>query len=390
MLQDLLVPVRVLEGHVLKADIAPDGLPVLLFGLKAVAVNGGDLGAVVYIRPGLQESGEPFDIHLGGDQVGDGIHDPPDRLHHALGIGHEHGEGADLGLGDDAALPEHDGQGQGGGEVHGDGEGAPQPGGAHALAAHGGRVGDEGLLHLLLDHQGLDGPGAGDALVEVAGDLGVQLPDLPVGLGETCLKQAEEQHRQGQHCDDQQGESGVDGKHHHHRAHHIADLPEAFQHGPGHQGADTLGIGHDPGVDVTHAVLVVVGEGQGLQMGEGGVAQVPVHPHLDLHAVHGGDVVEQRAAADQREIEDHEEHDGVQGPLADEVVQGIALEEGDAGIHQASHKASQDHEEQGLLVVFQVGQHLADAEELQVLLSGGLVFHADTSSALADWISQIF
>ena len=204
------------------------------------------------------------------------------------------------------------------------------------------------------------------------------------------LEQGEEQHRQRQHRDDQQGEPGIDGEHDHHRAHHIADLPEAVQHGPGHQAADALGVGHDPGVDVAHAVLVVVGEGQGLQMVEGRVAQVPVHPHLDVHAVHGGDVVEHRAAADEREIEDHEPHDGVQGPLADEVVQGIALEEGHAGVHQAAHKAAQDHEEQGLLVVFQVGQHLADAEKGEIFLFGGLVFHADTSSALADWISQIF
>ena len=125
-------------------------------------------------------------------------------------------------------------------------------------------------------------------------------------------------------------------------------------------------------------------------MAEGPVAQIPVHTHLDAHAVAGGDVVEHRAADDQREIEDHEPHDGVQGPLADKVVQGIALEEGHARVHQASHQASQDHEEQGLFILFQIGQHLADAEEGQAFLLGGFLFHAPTSSVLADWIWQIF
>ena len=105
VLENGLVTVRIAEAHIFELDIAVQLFPVLLFGIKAVAVDRGDLGRILHVRLGLQQAGQALDVDLGGDQVGDGVHHPAHRLHHALGIGHEQRKGSDLGLGDIAALP---------------------------------------------------------------------------------------------------------------------------------------------------------------------------------------------------------------------------------------------------------------------------------------------
>ncbi len=384
VLEDGLLPVGVAEGHVLKADIAADGLPVLLFGLEAVAVAGDDLLAVAHVGFGIEQLRQALDVHLGGDEVGDRVHQPAHRLHEPLRVGHEHREGADLGFGDDAALPEHDRQRQRGGEVHRHGEEAPQPRRPDALAAHLGRVGHEGLLHRVLHDEGLDRARAGDALVEVAGDLGVHLADLAVGAGELALEEGVEQHRHGQHRDDQQRKARVDNEHDDHRAQHVAELPDAVQQRPGDERADARGVGHDARVDVADAVLVEVGEGQRLQVGEGGVAQILLHADFDGLRAEGRIVVDQGAAEDEREVEHDEERDMLERPLADEAVEGVALEERHAGVHHAAREAAGHQAEQGLFVVFQIGQHLVDAEEAELG-----ILHAVASSPTPDWMAQI-
>ena len=130
-----------------------------------------DLLRVVHVRLRLQQLGKPLDVDLGRDKIGEGVDQPADRLHHALGIGHEHREGADLAAGDKAAAPQHDGKRERGSKVHRHGEHAAQVGGIDRAAQHIARLGAEIVFDLVLDYKGLNGLRAGNTLVEVAGDL---------------------------------------------------------------------------------------------------------------------------------------------------------------------------------------------------------------------------
>ena len=232
MLQNLFVPVGVLECHILERDVAADRLPVFCLRGEAVAVALDDGVGVLHVRLGVQQLHQTLDVHLRRDEIRDRVHDPADGLHKPLRIGHEHGEGADLCFGDHAALPEHQREGEGGGEVHRHGEGAAQAGRAHALAVHARGVLHECALHRVLNDERLDRPRAGDALVEVPGNLGVDLADLAVGLRELALEHGEQQHRDRQNRQHVERQPRVDREHHDHSAHDVAELPCAVQQRP--------------------------------------------------------------------------------------------------------------------------------------------------------------
>ena len=251
--------------------------------------------------------------------------------------------------------------------MHRHGEEAAQPRPLHRLAAHLRGIVHEGALHAVLNDQSLDRARAGDALVEVPGDLGVELADLTVDAGELALKDRVKQHRKRQHRHDERGKAGVDGEHDHHRADHIAKLPNAVKHRPAHELADAPGVRHDAGVDIAHAVLVEVGKRQGLQVGEGVVSEILVHAHLDAGAHECRGVVDERGQQNGGEVERDVERQALQRAERDEVVQGVALKDRDHHVIDAAHHAAEDHHGERLFVVFEIGQNLADAEEGQLL-----------------------
>ena len=389
MLEDRLLAVGIAEGHVAEGNVAPDRLPVFLFRREAVAVALDDLRRVAHVRLSLQQLRQALDVYLCRDQIRDRVHDPADRLHQPHRVAHEHGERADLRFGDVPALPEHHRERERGGEIHRHGEEPAQARRADGSAADAARVGHKGVRHRVLDHERFDRPRAGDALVEVRGDLRIDLADLAVGAGQPPLEDREEQHRERQHGDDHERKPRVDREHHDHGADDVAHLPQAVQQRPGDERADLLRVGHHARVQIAHAVLVEEGEGERLQMAEGRVPEILVHADLDAHAADAGDVVHRRAAADQQQIQQHEHDDRVERSLADEVVERIPLEERHADVHERPDEAAEDHHGGGAFVVFQIRQDLPDPKEGETHGFGGVLLHATTSELLC-WISQIF
>ena len=394
VLEHVLIPVRIAEGDILKGDITADGLPVLPPGVKGIAVFFNDFRRIRDIGRGAEEAGEPLNVHLGGDDVRDRVHDPADRFHHALSIGHEHREGADLRGRDEPALPQDDRQGQGGGHVHRDGEPAAKPGCAHGRVPVFLGVRDEVLRHAVLNGEGLDGLRAGNRLVEIPGDARVQLPDLPVGEDQLPLEKREKDHHERQDRRDHEGQADVDDQHHRHRTDQVAGMPDAVHERPGDQTTDAGGIRHDARMDIADTVLVKIGKGQRLQVVEGRVAQVPVHGDLSGHGALAGDESSAARGHDRQDIDDNKQGQGIGGAAGDEMVQGIALKEGQGNIHSRPDQAADHHRSQGPAVFPGIGHDARDTEERQ----GGFFFfgccygldHAGVTSFRSRvWISSI-
>ena len=78
------------------------------------------------------------------------------------------------------------------------------------------------LFDAFLDRQRLDGPGAGDAFVEVAGDPRIDLADLAVDADQPGLEQAEEHDDGRQDQQDEQRQARIDDQHDHGGADQIA------------------------------------------------------------------------------------------------------------------------------------------------------------------------
>ena len=384
MLQHGLFPVGIAEADVLKLDVADERFPVFAPGMERVAVAVQHLRTVQHLRLRIEKRTEALNVDLGGDESADGVDDPAYRLHHPLGIGHEHREGADLGGGNVAALPQHQRKGHGRGKVHGAAEQAAQPGGPDALSAHVRGVGGEILLHAVFDHEAFDGAGAGDALVEVAGDAGVDLADLAVDLSKPALKQTEDQRGDRKNRDHRKRQASIGQQHHQDCADEIAALPDGVQQSPGTELTDAGGIAHDPGVDVADAVLIVVGEGQRLQMGKGGVAQIHVHADLNFHAIDAADIVEPRADQDDSQVEDQKERKGIQCTERDKVVQGVALKKRNPDVHHAAEAAGEQHQEKRPAISPELRKQTAETEE-----PVGILFHSAASSPMPDWMAQI-
>ena len=191
-------------------------------------------------------------------------------------------------IGDHIAAPQqHNGHGHGAGKQHQRDIHRVEPGRADAGVVHlAGQV-PEGGHGLLLGAQGLGGFGAGDALVERAGDAGVQLPDLPVPAEDAVLEIPGE-HRHHRHDDDDhQRQPPIQDQHGGKGPQHIEQRPQDIRQIPGHHAGNAVGIAHDPGQQISHGGHVVKGEGQGLEMVKQGPAHIPAHVHLNGHGVAG-------------------------------------------------------------------------------------------------------
>ena len=114
MLQHILIPIRITEGNILKGNIPANGLPVFPLRMKGIAVLFYHFRRIRHIGFSPDEPGKPFDIHLGGYNIRDCIHNPADRFHHALGIGHEHRKRSHFLRRNQPALPQDNSQRHGG------------------------------------------------------------------------------------------------------------------------------------------------------------------------------------------------------------------------------------------------------------------------------------
>ena len=229
-------------------------------------------------------------------------------------------------------------------------------------------VGLEAVFHFFFHAERFDGLGTGDALVKVGGDLGVDLTDLPVHPDQLLLEDGKQHHQQRHDGQNHQRKAGVHIQHHSHRANQVADAPNAVDQRPGHQGADAGGVAHQPGVDVTYAVLVEIGEGEFLQVGKGGVPHITADLHLDDRSQGAGDVVDHSRQAIGEKIGGGEHPNGVQGLLHHKMVQCVPLEQRQQDVRTAADQAEDHHHQQLLSKGSQEGEDLADAEEAEVLL----------------------
>ena len=138
---------------------------------------------------------------------------------------------------------------------------------------------------LLLDAEGLRRLRAGDALVERAGDAGVQLADTAVPVQDAVLEIARE-HGDDRHDDDNdKGELPVEQQHRGERAEHIEHGPEDIRQVPRDHGGDARGVAHDAAEQIAHRRDVIERERQRLQVREEVRAHVAPGAHLDLHGV---------------------------------------------------------------------------------------------------------
>jgi len=269
--QHVFAAVGIAEGDVLKFNVAVKRLPVFLFGVERVAVLFRDLRRVADVGFRFQKPCDALDVDLHVDERRHDLHEPLDRLHHALRIVHKHRQRTDQDHAvscDHTAAPQDDRQRNGRGEGRRGHEHAAEVHGADAQSLHFAGQIVELLLDLILNDQRLGRFRAGNALVERTGDLRVLLAHAAVKKDEFFLeiRAREHQHRHNDHHTQRQ--LPVERKHHHDRQQQIRDVPHALHQTPGQRACNAVGIGHDARVGIADAVLVEVGEGQRLQMVE--------------------------------------------------------------------------------------------------------------------------
>ena len=286
--QHVLAAVRVAERDVAELDVAAQRLPVFALGVEGIAVAGDDLRRVGDLRLFVQQARHALNGGLQRDEFCDVRGRHLDRLENADGVGREGRERGDLQhllLHHIAAAQQHDGHGRRGAEQHeGDIHGV-QPRGTDAAVVHllcqrteRGRV-------LLLDAEGLRRLRAGDALVERAGDAGVQLADAAVPVQDAILKIAREDGDDRHDDDNDKGELPVEQQHRGERAEHIEHGPEDIRQVPRDHGGDARGVAHDAAEQIAHRRDVIERERQRLQVREEVRAHVAPGAHLDLHGV---------------------------------------------------------------------------------------------------------
>ena len=181
---------------------------------------------------------------------------------------------------------------------------------------------------LVLDDQGLGGLGAGDTLIECAGDLGIHFPYLPVPVEDAVLEISGQHRDNGNDQGHHQGQLPVQDKHGRKAAAHIEQGPQDVRQVPGDHTGDAVGIAHDPGDQIAHRGHVVEGKGQGLQMMEQVPAQVPAHIHFDVHGVPAKAHHAQGLDQNHGKVQQTEHPNAVERILFNEIADGIPLKQG--------------------------------------------------------------
>ncbi len=285
VLEDHLIPVRVAEGDILEFHIPLQGFPVFFLRVEVVPVLFNNLRSVRHIGLLMHELHEALDIDLDGQQGRNRRNQKFHGFHHADRIGHEDRKLAQLQgplHGNEAAPPEDDGQAETGNHRDQGGKEGRIVAGPDRRPPVFLRILLEILLHQVFDDQGLNAADAGNAFVEVAGNLRIQFPHLPVQAEQLLLKEEDNDCRHRHQEDDRQGQAGIHDQHGHENEDEVRSVPDEVHHPPGHEFPDFAGIAHDAGVYISHIILIEIRKGQGLQMVERSPPQVPVHVHLDF------------------------------------------------------------------------------------------------------------
>ena len=180
-----LLAVLVAEGDIAKLHLPGDGFPVFPLGVEVVPIAGDDLLGILDIRLRLQQTHHALGRSLDALQLRKRGRDVPDgveKLHRVADKGGQRAQGDHPAQHAAGALAQDQGGGDGGHGNHQRHKQGGQGGGADGRPFHGaGQIHKLGHV-LLLAHQGLGGLGAHDALVEAAGDAGVDLAHLALRL----------------------------------------------------------------------------------------------------------------------------------------------------------------------------------------------------------------
>ncbi len=360
------LPIGIVKGHVPEFHIPAKGLKVLPFWMEYVPVHFHNLLGIRDIRLGGQKTGQPLDVCLDCNQLGEGADQVLDGLHHADGIAHKGRERTDFQESRKRQVPtliEDDSKGEHG--KHRDRR-DKQGGGsarADAKASIGIRILLKVILHKIPDGKRADRLCPGDALIEVARDLPVCLPDLPVQQDELFLEVPDEKGCDGKKRQDPKCQPRIQGKHQDQHADKVGAVPDNIHQVPGAQAPDRLGIAHDPRMKVPHAVLGEIRERERLQVGEGGVSKGLIDPHLHLPAPVGRDIVVHNLQDQHRDIERKEDPQRIERLSHDEVIQGIAVEQGIHGIDKAAQYPQDSHGKHPLPERDKPGEEPWDPEE---------------------------
>ena len=350
VLQHVLAAVGIAEGHIPELDLAPQRLPVLPLGVEGVAVFLNDLRGVLNLRLFVHQVGYPLDGGLQRDelrQIGGGHLDGVEDADGIGGKGRQSGQLQRLIQHHIAAPQQHDRHRHGAEEQHQRDKHRIKPGCPDAGVVHLSGETAEGVGGLLLRHQRLGGACAGDALVEGAGDAGVQLTHLPVPVEDAVLKipcQNGHHRHNGDNC---QRQLPVQRQHGGKGTQHIEHCPQDIRKVPRQHTGDAVGVAHDTGQQIAHRGHVIKGEGQGLQV----VKQCPTHIlaqiHLDVHGVSGKGHHRQCLHHHHRQIRQCIGQQPRQGVLFDKILDGVLLEQGQHHVHQSADAVEHQHGDEG-------------------------------------------
>ena len=108
--------------------------------------------------------------------------------------------------------------------------------------------------------QRLDGFGTGDALIEIACDLGVDFTDPAVQRHQMFLEIGNSDDRNRNQSSDIHCQPGIDAQHDGKDKQQIGAVPDNVHQAPCHQFTDLAGITHDPGMDIADIVLIEIGK----------------------------------------------------------------------------------------------------------------------------------
>ena len=346
VLQYILAAVGIAEGYIPELDLAPQRLPIFLFGVEGIAVFGLHLRGVLHLGLLVQQVGDPLDGGLQGDELGDVGRRHLDGLedaHRVAGKGRQGGQLQHLVQHQIAAPQQHDGHRHGAEKQYQRDVNGVEPGGPDAGILHLGGELVKSVAGLVLHHQGLGGLGAGDAFVKGAGDAGVQLAHLSVPVEDAVLEISGEHRHDGHDEDDHQGQLPVEQQHGNKAAAHVKQRPQNIGEVPGDHAGDAVGVAHDPGQQIAHRGHVVEGKGQGLQMVEQLIPHIPAHEHLDAHGVPGKGHHRQRLQHDDRQIGQGIGPQALQRASLDKIADGVPLEQRQYHVHQGAYAVEHQH-----------------------------------------------
>ena len=225
----------------------------------------------------------------------------------------------------------------------------------------------------VLAHQGLGGLHAHDALIEGAGDAGVDLAHLALGFEDVLLKPGGDDRQYRHHGDDHQGQLPVDDQHGDGHRDQEDDRPDQVHQAPAKGLGQVAGIRGQPAHQVAHAGAVVVGKGQLLQFAKAFHAHVVVD--MVLHPGRHQDKQKDRAHLRQDDAQVGQAEGpqgGGQALRGDVVIDRVAGHQRQNDVCDGQHRHHGRHKAHLLPVAAHVQEQLF--EQPRVELPGVVLF----------------